>query len=301
MIVTWGDDGKKAEIRVQSGRRKVEVTKDGFKAYGETVELQDGKRRVLTATLVRQTASAPPDKGGDQPPPAKPPTSPRPSETEAVAAIEAIKGSVRRDQDGHVYYVDLDNHGATDSDLSYVRAFPKLKELWIIGGEITDTGLAYLAETPTLENLVIGQDKVTGPGLQVLGKLPHLTRLSLLFLKEDTYSALDLQVIGTCKDLHYVDIGRTTLPAGSLRFLRDLPHLDDLNLDSAHVTDEFLDDIVACKSIETLDLHDTKITEEGVIRLKELPSLQFVNLEADRVTEKVKAAFQKDRPEVTFP
>jgi hypothetical protein len=52
--VRWDEGGKKAEIRVQPGTREVKVTKDGFVAYGEKVELSDGDRRVLKARLEEQ-------------------------------------------------------------------------------------------------------------------------------------------------------------------------------------------------------------------------------------------------------
>ncbi len=67
MTVTWGADGKTAEVRVRPGTRKVEVKKDGFTAFGEEVELQDGQRHVLTASLVRPAANGPPKRGDEQP------------------------------------------------------------------------------------------------------------------------------------------------------------------------------------------------------------------------------------------
>jgi formylglycine-generating enzyme required for sulfatase activity len=68
VTVTWGGGGKRAEIRAKPGTRKVQVKKDGFTVYGEEVEVQDGKRRVLTAALV---PLAPPEQPGDTGPFAK--------------------------------------------------------------------------------------------------------------------------------------------------------------------------------------------------------------------------------------
>jgi anti-sigma factor RsiW len=65
VTVSWDAGGKKAEVRVQPGSRRVEVRKDGFTAYGEQVEIKDGTRRILTATL--SPAGAP------QPAPGRPP------------------------------------------------------------------------------------------------------------------------------------------------------------------------------------------------------------------------------------
>ena len=69
VTVTWGKDGKTAEISVKQGTRKVEVKKEGFSVFGEEVDLQDGKRSVLTARLVSQASPVQPPRPGDKPAP----------------------------------------------------------------------------------------------------------------------------------------------------------------------------------------------------------------------------------------
>jgi serine/threonine protein kinase/HEAT repeat protein len=54
VIVKWDKGGKTAQIRVPQGRHKIEVIKDGIKVIGEVVEIEDGKRRILTAKLAQQ-------------------------------------------------------------------------------------------------------------------------------------------------------------------------------------------------------------------------------------------------------
>jgi hypothetical protein len=60
VTVTWGDDGKKAAIRVDPGPRKVEVKKAGFLARRKVGEPEVGGRRVFTA------GPPPPAGGGDK-------------------------------------------------------------------------------------------------------------------------------------------------------------------------------------------------------------------------------------------
>jgi predicted Ser/Thr protein kinase len=59
MTVSWDHGGKKAEIRVPAGTREVEVTRDGFAAFGKKVVLSDGGSRVLEARLEPQPRGEP--------------------------------------------------------------------------------------------------------------------------------------------------------------------------------------------------------------------------------------------------
>jgi formylglycine-generating enzyme required for sulfatase activity len=69
MTVRWEKGGKKAEIRVSAGTREVEVTKDGFAAFGERVALSEGGTRLLEARLEPQprveTSPGGPPKAGE--------------------------------------------------------------------------------------------------------------------------------------------------------------------------------------------------------------------------------------------
>ena len=68
VTVTWSDGGKKAEIHVKPGTRKVEVKKDGFSVDGTDLTFRDGDRVVFTARLLPEPRVA----KADQPAPEKP-------------------------------------------------------------------------------------------------------------------------------------------------------------------------------------------------------------------------------------
>jgi Protein kinase domain len=55
VTVTWGDGGKKAEIRLRRGTHNVEVKKDGFTVDGKHVALKDGDRQIFEAKLDKAT------------------------------------------------------------------------------------------------------------------------------------------------------------------------------------------------------------------------------------------------------
>lgn len=69
VTVTWGAGGKKAELRVKPGTRKVEVKKEGFTAHGEKVTPEDGGHSVLTARLYKVAAPPPEIERKEEPPP----------------------------------------------------------------------------------------------------------------------------------------------------------------------------------------------------------------------------------------
>jgi formylglycine-generating enzyme required for sulfatase activity/tRNA A-37 threonylcarbamoyl transferase component Bud32 len=85
VTVTWGEGGKTAVVGLRPGTRKVEVKKDGFTVFGEEVELQDGKHRVLTARLVRQAPPEQPQVRPGVPPGLPPEKKAEPPPTPAVA------------------------------------------------------------------------------------------------------------------------------------------------------------------------------------------------------------------------
>ena len=64
VTVTWDKGGKKAEISVKRGTRKVEVKKDGFTVYGEGSKSRMGKRQIMKAKL-SQAVPPPPVPGLD--------------------------------------------------------------------------------------------------------------------------------------------------------------------------------------------------------------------------------------------
>ncbi len=92
VTVTWSDGGKKAEIHVKPGTRKVEVKKDGFGVDGTDLTFRDGDRVVFTARLVpEQVAKA------DAPPPAilpPPPDTKKPDPSPVAGAADDDKGFV---------------------------------------------------------------------------------------------------------------------------------------------------------------------------------------------------------------
>jgi FKBP-type peptidyl-prolyl cis-trans isomerase len=58
VVVTWANGGKRAEIRVKPGTRKVDVKKDGFSVDGKDLAFKEGDRVVFTARLLPEQRGA---------------------------------------------------------------------------------------------------------------------------------------------------------------------------------------------------------------------------------------------------
>ena len=62
--VKWPGGGKPAVITVETGKRRVRVEKDGFKAYGRELTIEAGGKERLTVRLI-PLADSPSNRGDD--------------------------------------------------------------------------------------------------------------------------------------------------------------------------------------------------------------------------------------------
>jgi formylglycine-generating enzyme required for sulfatase activity len=125
VVVKWDNGLKTAQIGVRPGRHKIEATKDGIKVIGEEVEIEDGKRRVLTARLL---------------PPSLPPTDGPQAAAEAAAPepLEPKNESVKlqRIAEEKEQWVSLFN----GKDLTGWKTHPKQSDDWHVKNGILMSG-----------------------------------------------------------------------------------------------------------------------------------------------------------------
>jgi hypothetical protein len=88
--VSWQNGGKKAEIRVPPGTRKVELKNEGITVYGEEVEITEGKVRVLTVAL-KSTNPIPKEGKENKDDKWIQPVADQPAESQVKAVIDQLK------------------------------------------------------------------------------------------------------------------------------------------------------------------------------------------------------------------
>lgn len=96
-------------------------------------------------------------------------------EQPAIAAIEQLGGSVRRDQ-GFVVKVDLHQSRATEADLDQLKKLAHLDRLYL-PPTASDAWLARLQGLNELTKLDLQYTQVTDAGLAQLASLPKLAQL----------------------------------------------------------------------------------------------------------------------------
>src|SRR5581483_9265109 len=112
---------------------------------------------------------------------------PVPGERKAAARIRELGGWYEVDKDNHVVEVNMVYHETpdkrrydnklteTDEALPAVKAFPRLKRLFLCKGQATDETLANVAELKNLEVFFIWDaEKITDAGIKNLAGLSNL-------------------------------------------------------------------------------------------------------------------------------
>ncbi len=105
-----------------------------------------------------------------------------PEVAEAIAAIERLGGTVKRDdrrQGRPVVEVSLGGTRVTDGDLAYLARFPELETVALFDSKVGDEGLARLKDCTELRTLYLGRTKISDEGLAQLAGMKQLKTLGL--------------------------------------------------------------------------------------------------------------------------
>jgi hypothetical protein len=138
--------------------------------------------------------------------------------------------------------------------------------VYFLGPQTGDRELEVLRDVPSLRILTLTNTRVTDEGLAQLGRFPNL---NCLYIGNIDHRKL----IGPAGER----LQTTPLITGKgLERLKDLPHLQVVQIIGSPTTDEDLKSLKGLKHLELLDLKDTKATASGVAELKKsLPNCKM--------------------------
>lgn len=258
-------------------------------------------------------------------------------ERRAAAVVRDLGGWYVLDAEGHVVEVNMVYHGegrnrennrVTDSDggLRASAYFPRLKKLYVHGGQATDAGLAtiaglrelevlimwdartvtdagvrHLARLPNLQKVHISASKIGDGSLAVFGRMPSIQELSL---QGNAFTDAGLAHLAGMVQLRSLWVGRSKLPItdAGVRHLAKLTSLEQLDLGSAGddpaIGDAAVESFLGMKSLRQLYLGKTRMTADGVGRLLTLPELKDLSLTSTAIGDAARVELAKARPDV---
>ena len=172
----------------------------------------------------------------------------------------------RINDDQQVIEVSVGSSVANDELLAKLKTLPKLKKLYIEGGQqITDQGLKYIGEMSSLQSLSL--DSIRMPDTS----LAHFRHL---------------------KGLRELSLRHCQINDEAMQHVRELRNLRVLRLGTNRITDKGLVHLKALTDLQELELSDGRspaqsqmqITDAGLIHLKAFHDLRVLNLEGTDVT-----------------
>jgi serine/threonine protein kinase len=231
-------------------------------------------------------------------------------EEEAVQAVKALKGRIRRGRKvpGNPYTgLWLNGARITDADLHLVLAFTQLRTLHLGRTRVTDEGVKRLTSLPHLTSLMLPDTKVTNAGMKHIGEMKHLqalelnttqvgddglkhlvglTKLRTLGLSRARVTDAGMIHIGRLPGLAILNLDHTAITDAGLKNLTDLPRLSNLGLFSARgITDEGMKTVAQMKRLMSLDLAGTRVTDQGLQELARCVRFASLRLGGLKVTD----------------
>jgi len=184
----------------------------------------------------------------------------------------------------------------TNKGLAHLKAFSHLQVL-SLGDGVTAAGLPALAPLQGLEDLDLSDTRIAATGLRQFRALPRLRRLNLpenrwteagltpllqsrnlrFIVVAGDFTQEAMAVLGQSRDLRGIDLQRTRFPAGALRGLKSLAHLETLYL-PPQLDKSDLAALAALPKLKTLDVTGAVLTAAHLKQLGKIKTLQALAL-----------------------
>lgn len=199
---------------------------------------------------------------------------------EAIAAIEAVNGTVLVAEDGNVTGVSLRQTPRVDAMLGLLA-----QQLGVNAEptpQVTDAELEHLKVMPEMQVLMLGNTQVSDAGLEHLAGLTNLTSLRLEGTRVTDAGLEHLQGMTRLESLCLSD---TRIAGTGLEHLEDMTNLQSLWLDGTQLTDTGLGHLKGLTNLQSLRVRGTQVTDAGLASLKDLTNLIHLDLNETSVTD----------------
>jgi hypothetical protein len=169
--------------------------------------------------------------------------------------------------------LDLEGSNITREALREVAKCPLVGWLDLSGTHVDDASIAPLASLGRLYAVFLDRTTISDSGLLVLRRVKGLQQLSLgdTRVTDDGIS----QLVEAIPGLIYLNVQNCCVGSRTMRSVRLLTDLMDLNLEGTGVTDSDLEFLRGLHNLEVLDLYDTRVSSRAIARLRSaLPKLR---------------------------
>jgi hypothetical protein len=214
-------------------------------------------------------------------------------ERAAAERIRQLGGWHEVDKDNHIVEVNMVYHELpgkkrynnkrtdTDEGLRIVKAFPRLKRLFLHKGQATDEGLASVSELKDLEDLFIWDaDKITDAGVK---HLAALAKLKQIHISNSQIGDGALEVFARLPALKQLSLQGSAFSDKGLKHLEGMKQLRTLwiGMNRKPITDAGVKHLAGLTMLEGLDLQGASLSDEGIAALKALTELKLLFLNGD--------------------
>jgi hypothetical protein len=185
-----------------------------------------------------------------------------------------------------------------DMHYAYVANLPHVRRLNVKCMPLRDDALAHIGRAKSLEQLQLDvsdrfeRDAVFGRFAEVgisdrgLQHLANLYRLESLTIStnyrgrtgQPMITDEGLAPVARLKKLFELYLVRTSIRGPGLRYLRELPNLEILSIDTAPLRDDGIEHLAACKKLRCIELRSVSVSPAGFRRLAESESLEHLIL-----------------------
>jgi len=163
--------------------------------------------------------------------------------------------------------INLHSAPASDAGLEAIGKLTSLRRLEIVHTHVTDAGLKHLASLVHLQQLHVHGPETTAAALPFLGQLKEMYQLDVY---DRAASNQTLEQIGKLPRLRFLTLPIGTFDDDGVKHLAGLSTLEELGLDSPHVTDASIEALAGLHNLRKLQLGRARLTAAGRQRLATL-------------------------------
>lgn len=214
------------------------------------------------------------------PPNEAPATVAIPDDPIAVAAIEKVAVSVKKDAEGFITEVNFRGSDVADDDLPHLTGLQRLQSILLNEATITDAALIPIGKIQSLRNLDLRDCPISNDGLTHLTNLTGLRALRLSGKSgATTIDDAGMDSVGKLIGLKALLLDFLWVSGEGLSQLGKLDGLQELYLAGTLVGDEDLAQVSLFPKLKKLRISKlSQVTGQGLSHVKQLTSLEDLDL-----------------------